>query len=698
MLSYPRSGRDVSRAAEKVRMPKARTLLTTPLLLLLPLAGACMGPGGQSGADYAEPQSGSGPCFEADLSDGIADGDEVMVLFQCFNQYGAFDELEPLVDYLTDSEILPDLLDAANEMMGTFDVVAGLEIAVKLLADEDAPLSRASRLYTEAVDEGLVVPGMGVAREAASEIMDCEEEADPLVCNPLRLARHLLDTEVPDQAVRVLDAITAGVSEDDLTAMAEGTATLLYQTSTVYPGHEGNSNDLLAVGRFLLDENPALEGERDGGACGDPLDIDVDEPTPIAHMLPYLQYLLSGDIDGDGASDPDPDDDDLLAALAPKIARLYDDGTLEGIPDELVYLFTHDSDGNDVGWTGENILDELMSVTEDLGTDPAMLCEEMELGDDTATTLEFALDTADQLYLNGADVGEIVTKLEEMVGLICDGDDSSAICALAGKAIPPVTALVDNAPNLASAALPLVYVLHQTVDIQQLIPMAGLLGDLDLMGQTRDMTVVALQSGTLSHTMAVVPVLIDPEMGRLTPAGRDAGALLAFLLTPWDPDGERREIVPLVVPLQMARGLLYPKYPNADLDPLLGNLGRLMLDEDSGLHADKLSALLDDLSAAMGDQDVDMIEQATKILDNEALWTSALKLAEDRNLIDLLTPIVGRPGASWYLYDLIDDGTLDRILTYVAGLTDLLVDNGLVEARTAPPPTQPAALAVKGGR
>lgn len=675
--------------------------LSTSLLLLLPAMAGCMGPGGQSGPEYAEPQSAEGPCFEADLTDGIEDGDEVMVVFECFNQYGAFDELEPLVDYLTSSEVLPELLDAANETLGSFDVVAGLEIAVRLLSDEDAPLSRASRLYTEAVDEGLMVPAMGLMRESSAELVQCEGKDNPLECNPLRLARYVLDTEVPDQASSVLDAIDVGVDEETAAALAEGTATLLYQTSTVYPGHEGG-NDLLAVARFMLDEHPVLEGKRDGGACGEPLDASVEDPTPIAHLLPYLQYLLSGDIDGDGASDPDPDDDDLLAALAPGVAGLYRKGVLQEIPAELVYVFTHNSAGADVGWDGENILDELMAVSEDLGTDPAMLCEEMELGDETATTLEFALDTADQIYLNGSDVSEIVTKLEEMVDLICEGDDSSAICALAGKAIPPITALVENAPNLTEAALPLVYALHDTVDMQKLIPMMGLLLDLDLMGETRALTTVSLQTGTLEHMIEVVPVLINPEMGRLTPAGRDAGALLAFAITEWTPDGERDPIVPALVMLDLGDRVLNPYYPNADLDVLLGTAGRLMLDEESGLHPDNLSALLDDLSAAMGDNDVDLMEQARKILDNETLWTSALALGADSQLINLLTPIEGQSGAAWYLYDTIDSGLLDRILTYVAGLTDLLVENGIVEARSAQPRTpdltaQPAALA-KGGR
>lgn len=641
-----------------------RSIPRCPLILSLAVIAACA-PAPQPG-EQAEVTPESDPCFEANLMDGLQDGAEVYTVFQCFNQYGAFNDLDPLVSWLTSSEQAETFVRAANESMGTFDIVGGLEIAARLLSDEDDPASQAAHLYIEAVDEGLMVPAVGLLRESADAMATCEALDDRASCSVPRLARHLLDTDLPDDLSVILDAVDAGLTDEDREASIQGISKLLYATSTLNPDKITTGNDLVNVGRFLLDDT-ATAGE-----------------APIEQLLPYVQVLVSDDLDGDGADDTNPDDDNLLAALARPLAAAWRDGVLQEVPNELVWLFTHNTAGEDVGWDGVNLLDELMAVLDKLGGDPTLLESEITLpGEDEPTTLvEVALDTLDTLYLNGADVGEIVTQLEDTVGLICDGDASNAICDLAGDALPPLTAVVQNSPSLASVGLASVYTIHQTMDVSSLLDLLSVAIELDIMGATRGLTIASLQNDLLPTTLKLVPIFIDTDLGRLKPAGKAGQRVLLTLLSPADFEGTGETVVPATVVLDLARQVLHPEYPNADLDFLLGTLGERMQDEGSGLYPETLLALMGDLQDALGNQQVDLTASLTKALDNEDLWLPAIELLAEPQLADLLTPLEGRSGAPWYLYDLIDNGTLDAILTLTAELLDKLTEQGLIDPGT----------------
>lgn len=651
-----------------------RSIRPAPLLLSLALLGACAAD--PEPAPQVEPTPETGPCFEADLMDGIQDGAEVYTIFECFNEYGAFNELKPLVQWLTASDQAATFVSAANESMGTFDVVGGLEIAARLLSNPDDPASEAAHLYIEAVDADLLRPGVGLLREASAAMVVCEARDDRGSCSVPRLARHLLDTDLPDDLGVVLDAMSSGLTEDEREASVQGIAKLLYATSSLNHDKATSGNDLVHVGRFLLDDT-------------------TGDGAPIEQLLPYVQTLVSDDLDGDnGAGDTNPDDDNLLAALARPLAAAWRNGDLQALPDELTYLFTHDTAGDNVGWDGVNLLDELAEVLDKLGGDPTLLESEITLpgASEPTTLVEVALDTLDSLYLNGADVGEIVTQLSDTVELICEGDASNAICDLAGDALPPLTAVAQNSPALARVGLAAIYTIHQTMDVSSLLDLMSVAMKLGIMDETRGLTVASLQNELLPTTLKLVPVFIDTELGRLRPAGRAGQRVLIQLLTPVSFDGGA-EVVPATVPLELARQVLHPEYPNADLDFLLGTLGARMQDEDSGLYPETLLALAGTLSDAVGNQNVDLTETLKKALDNEDLWLPAIQLLAEPELADLLTPLAGRDGAAWYLYDLIDGGTLDKILALTADILDLLTENGLIDPGTSTEDDDDAATA-----
>lgn len=659
-------------------MPQSlsRPLLLAPLLGLL--GASCVPEPGSSGPERATPGEATGPCFEADLTDGFQDGQEILTVFSCFNSYGALDELEPLVTYLATSDEAETLVQASNETIETFDVVGGLEILARLLDAEDEPLSRAAGLFVEAMDHGLVSPGIGVAREASDAMVACEALDNRAECSVPRLALHLLDTELPDDLGTIVDAMDAGLEREQTEPLLEDVAQLLVLTSSANTDKPTAGNDLLAFGRFLVDDH-------------------AGEGAPLEQLLPHVAGLLDDDLDDDGDLDQNPDDDNLLAALARPIAGLWRDGAIQGVPAEVAYIFQHNMAGEDVGWYGTNLLDELLLATEDLTGDPDLLEMEITLpGESEPTTLiELVLDTLDTLYLNGADPAEVVAQLEETLDLICEGEASNAICDLAGDAVPPLAALVENAPNLTTSALALAYALHQTTDVTDLLDLVFLALELDLLDEADPVLVATLQTGLLDDALVVVPVFIDTDLGRLRPAARAAQEIGQLLLTESDLDGDGQDTIPALVPLGLLRQLLHPEFPTADLDLLLGVLGQRMLDPESGLYPSTLLDLISSTREALGVVQVDVEVLARRALENEDLWLSAVTLLADPGLADLLAPVQGREGATWYLYELIAGGLLDEVLDLVASLLGMLIDYGLLDpgledepaaARVAAPP------------
>jgi hypothetical protein len=610
---------------------------------------------------------GAGPCFEVDVTDGIADSAEFETLFECLNGTGLLDPLRPLVFWLAESDAVDDVLTLASEAMGDFDVAGGLEIASRLLGDEDDPLGRVLGLYVEIYDRDLIPRFLALGRETFDAMADCEDrsgalaDAEVAACSLPRLALWLLDTEVPDSALGILDEVRAHeaeLGEDPEGASLAELGGILVETST-RAGHPRNQVlDLLA---FFLD---------DGGDPGQ---------SPLERLLPHLRYLLSDDLDGDGASaeagDPDPTDDDLVATIADHFARLYRDGRLQALPEQLLVLNTFDSEGNEVGWEGRSIMDELMDVMGSLGGDASMLEQEFTLpGSSTPTTLlELALDTLDDLYVNEADIDEMVETLRDMVeNQLCAGTASTELCALMEDVLPPLSAAVRT--GVGDLLLPVAWAAHQTLDFDRVFDLLDLALELDLLGRVEFFSRISLEHGMLEDTLALFPVFVHVERGTLSRAGRDGLALLRFFLSEqvYDARFPERRVVPLLVPRELLLRLLSPEYPDADLDRVLWTLGSLLGEEEGPLSAASLSALLDELAEAVDAEPIDPMATARRLLENEALWSAALRLGADPVLMDLLCPAPDRRGATWFLRDLITRGLLGRVLDVVAAILEEL--------------------------
>ncbi len=641
-------------------------LLATVFTLVLRGLASCIPQPGTNGPQWAEPQGGSGACFQVDLMDGLDDSDELLLLFECFNTYGAFDALEPLVTYLATSANAQDFLDLANQGIEDPDLVAKLELAARLLESPDQPLDGLLDIYTELYESDLLARLLAVEWELADQLLMCQESADPFTCSVPDLLLALLDTDIPDTALGILEELADFDDADAGTDTGqEGTSfgllDLLYQTSTL-SGQE--SNQLLDLLEFML-------REQDGAGS-----------SPLEQLLPYLRYFLGGDMDGDGDADPKPSDDDFIAALAPHLARLWRQGKLQQLPEQLMVLNTYDSQGSYVGFDGESIMDEIMALSAQLGSDTSLLYEEFTIpGSSSPTTvLELVLDTLDGLYLNEADVNEIITQLEEMVeGQLCAGTASSELCDLLQDVLPPMSAAAET--GIMDLLLPVVYVAHDCADFDQILAMSDLALSLDLLGRTEFLTRISLENGLLDHTLAYFPLFIHEDLGTLSNLADQSLELLRFFMEPWAYDTQQpdRTVVPLLLPRDLLLRMLDPQSSLADPDYLLGWGAQLLQDETSSFYLDDIQNIVESLQELSQQESMDPEQALRDFLGDEALRTAALRLGADVELLDLLTPADNVRGAPWYLYDLVQRGLLARLLDYAAALLDMLVDQGWLE-------------------
>ena len=614
--------------------PRFRRALfwTLPLVLALSCSGS-----GLSGPDYTIPGPSTGPCFEADLSDGLNSGSEFLKIFDCLNHHGAFDDFAPLAVYLASEPRVDDISALANGSMGDFDLAAILRIASNLLTSKADPLNRALGLYTEIYDLGLLPPLLDVLREATDTMVACEESAEPWNCSLLRMMRAQMDTDNGQWTANVLDAVLGAFSDEDIGGLIDSVARLL--------GDEDDRRQLLDLLELMF----PVEAAADPG----------EENT----LRPLLLDLL--------------DDEALFDDLASHLALLWRDGALGALGDDLEYVFSHDSAGNFVGLEGNNIIDELLGGLS-IDFDPALLREEFALpGEPPTTLIELVLDTTSSLYLNDASITDIVTEIEDVTDSLCGGAASSALCDLMAGMLPPVIALIETTNGIPNIILPVLYVVDRGVQTEQLLdlleamlaPADPAAEDVDMYGSLRFMLVFAVEEDLIDRLLPVLPELLNTEVGMFKPAVYDALELVRATMTELEIE-EGHSVFPSDLPGPLVAEIL--QRTRGSLDTLLGQVGDFLVDEESPLDWDNLIDLFADVTDAMAGESLGSGDGLATFLDNEEAWTAALRILADRNVRELLTPTDAPQGPTWYIYDLIDREVTARILSFVADILDML--------------------------
>ncbi|MCB9741869.1 MAG: hypothetical protein H6741_23625 [Alphaproteobacteria bacterium] len=642
--------------------------------LLLALTGAlglvsCVPEHGSNGPELAQPASGTGPCFEADVTDGVNDGAEVQLLFDCFNQHGAFEPLAPTVSYLAEN---PDLTDALEAMEGPStlpDLQEGLDTATGLLNAPEQPIQGGLDIYVEVYESGILARGVGLMTRGAAELSACEEGEAPATCSLLRMAYEVLTSENRGRLERIMDALeTEPPTDEELQADLEQTAELLRNTSTA----EWNDNVLVETGLLFLE--PRYDGR-----------------SSLQLLQPWVEELLAEDRDGDSIPD-------LAEALAPYIAQSWRSGDLQQLPQQLADVNNLDVDGNEVTEARGNIsmLQQLTLNLESLSSDadPTMLFEPMQIGSATLTPFDAGLNFVHDYYdeldsgrLSGQALeDDMIDRVDSIIDDVCVAvGRNDPFCRQMGFIGDALTAIIDT--GLPVTGLPVAHGFLEAVNLYELVPAVHpdgtRLQDLsteDFLAVTEwadeisvgmePMSRVSLDANTLPDTLDLLPTFIDMNTGALTLEGGDAMALArwAVTATPHDVGGS---YAPLEIPQQVAVGLLSDTGFVQDLDWIQRHVADAMTSEGNPLSISRLLELKRAMIEHVPEADVDPLVEAESLLANEALWTAGLRLGADARLGELLSPEEGT-GGPWYLYDLIQRGVLDRVLSFVTTLLDTL--------------------------
>ncbi|MCB9763373.1 MAG: hypothetical protein H6739_26640 [Alphaproteobacteria bacterium] len=631
----------------------------------------CAPPPGLNGPQLAEPTAGTGPCFEVNITDGIADAAELSLLFDCFNQHGAFEPLAPTVSYLGTSEVLSDFLEAANFGLEGFDLAAGLETASNLLSAPEQPLSEALSIYSEAYDRNLIRAILGLSGHSSAVLLGCEESPDPARCSLPRLGARVLDSDVFQRIEVVMDALP-----DSTESFRDSAEQLLGAMEQLSTGGNQRDNVIAEVAVFLF------EG-------------DEQEPSPLMTLQPWLAYLLTLDQDADGTPD-------LLPALTPYLADTWADGNLATVPERLLRLYTYNSDNQYVGFDGTSMLDELLVQANAMSSDAQMLFQPIEVNGTEYVPFDLVLSIFESFYEEGrgtnpasyhTDRENMKLRVDDAVNDVCRVVGwSDPLCIQLQPMVDIAGAIIDT--GIVFTITPIAYGFLQTVDLDDMVNtvhgkhldelttdeiLAASEFGQELSTATEPFTQVSLEQGLLEDSLELVPTFIYVDesdigtFGSLTEAGEQLPHLLAWAVTPWAEGGPA--VVPLLVPGDVTVAMLSDRDLVNHLDWIMVNLPAWAQDPNSAFYLDNLEALqLSFEENVVQQQELDLLAEAQEVLNNEALWMSGLRLGADQGLMDLLTPGPDRRGAPWYLYDLIERGVLDRIFSFAANVMDMIDD------------------------
>ena len=244
--------------------------------------------------------------------------------------------------------------------------------------------------------------------------------------------------------------------------------------------------------------------------------------------------------------------------------------------------------------------------------------------------LDTPVEVITNLYLNEADLGELVGSLSDAIAVVCN--DSGAplpeslveVCGLADAALPAVEAMTVHAPHTMRTGLAVVYVysqFHRVVSPDDPatynLDLDLVLGGLEFIQAWEELSgLEVLDDGTPSDTtmgeaiasgLAYVPLFINTDLGRLTSAGEDAMQVVDFVTGPWVYDEASGETLatPLLVVAPLFRSILFAEelgHDKVDLDRWM-EVASLALLGGSAINVDGIASLLDIFDAVTAQVD-----------------------------------------------------------------------------------------------
>lgn len=665
----------------------------------LVLATACAVP--DYGAQYHSLPEVSDACLlELEVPDDIG-ADFAWSLFDCINQRsGYLDELESLAWYATHDEDAvaylfaapsPQSSDLAPEASGG-DLVWTLNFTTDLVRYPTDPVDQVARMYGTLHDDYpdlLILAGSTVAA-LADQVANCEsswgaDDASSERCHTLRLARRLLDRQdVIDDVERVFDALE-GMSHDDPPQEPATWQESLRGIAGVLERATANS------------DNPLLELARSGIGRSD------DESKLLGALALARRVLLLEDDSGTYAFD-------MIASengLADHLARLWREGSLQAAPDEVDWLLSHDINGFEVPvGSDDTVVASLVSALSELTVASA----------DDPILFDTLAEVINNLYLNDADLGELVGSLSDAISIVCNDSDAplpeslAEVCGLAEGALPAVEAVTVYAPDTMRTGLAVVYVYTQfhrvvseddpstyTLDIGLIVDAVEFISEwqelsgLDVLddGTARDTTT----GQAIAAAVDYVPLFINTDLGRITPVGEDAMNIVDFATGTWVYDEASGESLdtPIMVVAPLLRSILFADelgHETVDLDRWM-EVASLALLGGSDINVEGIASLLDTVEAVTGQVDDlldndepgpvdaapgDPVADLKALIDDTSQWVPLVRIAADPVFVDLLVPHpyphqeAWRSDAQFWIKDRLERGLMGRILDWTGNL------------------------------
>jgi hypothetical protein len=643
-----------------------RSLSLASILAVAALVGvglACALPDDYRSAwrEQLEPDS---PCYEVNLGDGVSTAStaELHALFDCVNQRGQLDPLQPMMgslDQPTDSgPVVGVALAAAIGALtrADFDVWGLAGVALEALGGGSA-------VFTPVVDLALELVTGAPAQAVRSGEVDAGDPAR-LAAAPLsrsapvilRLVDALRDR--PEVLPRVADLLSSPETArwvDTIVAFAESERPAIRRPTHALAGDLGAA--LAAVTDTSNDRWP----EATGNSLRDLLVLSLVGGAEPPLIDAFAEDLL---IIGTDARVRERIPDVLLA--------LHEAGHLSAVPERIAWLSSVNRQGRPVGGDDPSALAALLRMLH--AANRPFRCEVRVLGVGISADLgNLAVEILDLLARQDAEfLVSTSSILSDVLGAplsdaVIDAVVDSGVCpVLTDELVADIGAVeVLKRPEAYPLLVAFIDVLDllrrgETSHLNRLADVASLLHQRGAVPPFEDLVRDVGPEPLLRDVMDLVPALVEPEAWGLA---TDSGALV------FD------DIVALVVDLVSPRTDGVPGTTWSAWSPIVNPLLR---DRDTWALADALAALLrqpdstahDAISVAPAllalDPDLVFADAAALVLRDEAVSQPVLAALAEGSLVGAAlaaTPSSpDQPVPQAFFVRLVIDGTLDSVL------------------------------------
>ena len=641
-----------------------RSLLALGLLLMVQGTGCFFLP-----FDPDEEMVYGSPCLDVNLLDGLDETDsaEIESLFDCLNQSGTFDPLQPVVDEVvagSDRNLEPlahhaaAIVNTAPDLIPVWETLAATQ---QLLIEENEFLLDALHLVAEFV---YGVPWPEVEQLAAEgELQNADLLADgPLghLVPVLRVwAEVILDADDVEDSGEILDHLLSMPElRDTLVTMRE----LLRDNDTHHLFDDFSEH----WGEFFVQTHDEVTGRNTLVDALDALVSPVPEyegqPLAIQTMLPYAEPMFADEV--------------MRQRLVEGIGDLYDRGTLDDLPDQLTWLMTVDMHGGALDPGEDSALESALILLDE--ADDEFVCD--VFGYEYVEIDSVSIWMLQEIVNYGIDahtIEELVIFVEGLYDTVIDW--VAWACDVPAILLTHFDAIIRLAESGALHTLiPLLYAIADpAVDahnyLEELVVIVHLAVALDLVGPLEALLAPTFEQDFMPAVLAIIGAFVDPSYDL---AAGDVYTLLdviIYLITP--PEGDTLyQDAPLIIAARIIDGIIAGEYE--ELDRFIVTWGELLADPDAITHhiLYGIEGLLD------LDPDLQSLSYIGDILAHEEVCTHWLLFFEDQGLMDAL----GMPGSAGghevplaALGRLIADGTTEDLILLLAWLTDLLATLGI---------------------